>query len=191
VPSKSTGHHKTGTEPEEVKEEPMAMARAHEQQRRTFFLVPYCSAVSRVSDKDMSHRKSQPNTIVLFLFFTQQKEKNLTNQLKTVTSRADVSTRSNRRAAPSNRRRRLQSTRRGQPRQRQTAAGSRESRRRRQHLAASGRQNRGGEQRPRGGGGVTTRQWRRHHKTAATSPQRSEERTTGDERKSAATKCNL
>jgi hypothetical protein len=111
VPSKSTRHHKTRTEPEEVKEEPMAMARAHEQQRRTFFLVPYCSAVSRVSDKDMSHRKSQPNTIVLFLFFTQQKEKNLTNQLKTVTSRADVSTRSNRRAAPSNQRRRpIQST---------------------------------------------------------------------------------
>jgi hypothetical protein len=34
VLSKSTGHHKTEMEPEEVEEEPMATARAQEQQWR-------------------------------------------------------------------------------------------------------------------------------------------------------------
>jgi hypothetical protein len=34
VPLKNIGHHNTGTGPEEVKEESMAMARAQEQQRQ-------------------------------------------------------------------------------------------------------------------------------------------------------------
>jgi hypothetical protein len=34
VPSKSIGHHKAGTEPEQVEEEPMVIARAKETQQQ-------------------------------------------------------------------------------------------------------------------------------------------------------------
>jgi uncharacterized protein YmfQ (DUF2313 family) len=46
VPSKSTGYRKTGTGLEEVKEEPMTMTRAQEQQRRVTAKVKMKSGMS-------------------------------------------------------------------------------------------------------------------------------------------------
>jgi uncharacterized protein YmfQ (DUF2313 family) len=46
VPSKSTEYRKTGTELEEVKEEPMTMTRAQEQQRQVTAKVKTKSGMS-------------------------------------------------------------------------------------------------------------------------------------------------
>jgi hypothetical protein len=46
VPSKSTEHHKTGTEPEKVEQERMATARAQDEQRRAMAKANRKSGVS-------------------------------------------------------------------------------------------------------------------------------------------------
>jgi hypothetical protein len=79
VPSKSTGHRKTGTEPEEDEEEPMATARAQDKQRRaaakaqrkSFFSTLLFCFWQYVSDKDESQGKSQQkhSSPLFFSFF--------------------------------------------------------------------------------------------------------------------------
>jgi hypothetical protein len=66
VPLKSTEHRNTGTGPEEVEEEPMAMARAARKPavQAEVFLVPYYSC-SQIGERQLR----QNNSSLFFLFF--------------------------------------------------------------------------------------------------------------------------